>query len=159
MAKTNIVLSVDHDDNVSSEDIIAALNLVVWMGQDKIARLLHKGEGCFEEFMSAMDDIVPDTSVEQAIVAKEMDVEDYSVATEPRVIVTVDGGLADWISSGGVDIVLFDRDNYDTVPGEADPESEYYSESKESMAVPKRFADLAIPNDIPVSKEADDTEK
>jgi len=150
--KTNITVSVNHDEGISSEDVTKAINLMLWMGQDRISQLLWKGESIYEEHMSAYDDIAPNADLENAKIARSIDTEACSVAETPRVIVTVNGGLADWISSGGVDIVLFDWDNYESLPEKGADEDikNSYAETRESCKVPSRFADLAVPNNIPV---------
>lgn len=59
------------------------------------------------------------------------------VAKAPRVLVVVSGGVADPVFDDGVDVEVFDWDNY-----KADPVG--------TSGVPKHFADLAEPFDIPV---------
>lgn len=56
--------------------------------------------------------------------------------TEPRVLITVSGGVADYVSDEGVDVKIFDRDNYDNDPVYTDK-------------VPAHFWDLAEPIDVP----------
>lgn len=51
----------------------------------------------------------------------------------PRVLVTVSGGVADYVADPGVDVEVFDHDNY-----HADP--------KNTASVPAHFRDLAAPN-------------
>lgn len=57
----------------------------------------------------------------------------------PRVLVTVSGGIADYVSDDGVDVEVFDHDNYNDDPAGAG-------------RVPYRFADLAIPIDVPLDQ-------
>jgi hypothetical protein len=59
------------------------------------------------------------------------------IVDEPKVLVVVNGGVADPVYDDGLDVVVFDRDNYN-----ADPEA--------TGPVPARFADLAKGLDIPV---------
>lgn len=54
--------------------------------------------------------------------------------SDPRVLVTVNGGVAETSSDAGVDVIVFDFDN----------------ESAESGGVPYRFEDLAIRAGVPV---------
>lgn len=54
-----------------------------------------------------------------------------------RVLITVSGGVADYVCDPGLDVEIFDRDNYDADPDETD-------------GVPSHFADLAGPSEIPV---------
>lgn len=55
----------------------------------------------------------------------------------PRVLVVVSGGVADPVSDHGVDVEVFDWDNYNDDP-------------KNTSGVPKNFADLAKPIGVPV---------
>jgi len=67
--------------------------------------------------------------------------DDGELTVEPqkpaRVLITVRGGVADWVKDGGVDVELFDHDNFNDDPDE-------------TPKVRKAFADLARPIDIPV---------
>lgn len=55
----------------------------------------------------------------------------------PRVLVVVSGGIADSVYDKGVDVEVFDWDNYNDDPKGAGP-------------VPAHFRDLAEPIDVPV---------
>ena len=59
---------------------------------------------------------------------------------KPRVLIVVSGGVADFIADEGVDVVIFDWDDYESA-AEITPKP------------PLRFADLAAECDIPVSSE------
>lgn len=56
---------------------------------------------------------------------------------DPRVLVVVSGGIADPVYDKGVDVEVFDRDNYNDDP-------------RNTIPVPKHFRDLAEPIDVPV---------
>jgi hypothetical protein len=56
-----------------------------------------------------------------------------------RVLVVVSGGVADYVADTGVEVNVFDWDNYN-----ADP--------NETGGVPEEFADLANPIDVPVEE-------
>lgn len=58
--------------------------------------------------------------------------------TAPRVLVTVSGGVAEYIADDGVEVVVFDHDDH-TVGGKASD-------------VPSRFGDLAQRAGVPVSQ-------
>ena len=58
-------------------------------------------------------------------------------SSKPRVLIVVSGGVADSVHDDGVDVEIFDWDNYN-----ADPAG--------TSAVPSHFADLADPLNIPV---------
>lgn len=55
----------------------------------------------------------------------------------PRVLIYVSGGVAYWTSDDGIDVVLFDMDDYRDA-------------SKNTDRVPASFADLAAPFNAPV---------
>lgn len=55
-----------------------------------------------------------------------------------RVLITVKGGVADWVCDEGIDVELFDYDNY-----EDDPEG--------TVRPPPHFADLAEPLGVPLA--------
>jgi hypothetical protein len=60
-----------------------------------------------------------------------------------RVLITVSGGVADWVQDGDVDVELFDHDNFNDDPAE-------------TPKVRKEFADLALPINVPVAEQAGD---
>lgn len=60
-----------------------------------------------------------------------------------RVLITVSGGVADYIADQGVDVRIYDRDN--ALEGGVDP-------------VPVSWADLARPSEIPVEGDDDDVD-
>lgn len=64
----------------------------------------------------------------------------------PRVLVVVSGGIADPVYDDGVDVEIFDWDNYHDDPEGAGP-------------VPAHFRDLAEPINVPVEEEAGRTEE
>lgn len=60
---------------------------------------------------------------------------------DPRVLVVVKGGVADYVADPGIDVVVFDRDNFAVDPIGTDK-------------VPDYFRDLADPIDVPVESPA-----
>lgn len=78
-----------------------------------------------------------DGDVEAAQLATDLNIGAPVVAKTPRVLVVVSGGIADPVYDYGVDVEVFDWDNY-----KDDPEG--------TGGVPSHFADLATPCDIPV---------
>lgn len=62
---------------------------------------------------------------------------------QPRVLIIVSGGIADYVSDEGIDVEIFDWDDYNDDP------SEY-------GGVPAHFADLAEPSNVPVDGEGED---
>lgn len=59
----------------------------------------------------------------------------------PRVLITVSGGVADFVCDPGVEVAIFDHDNHG-----ADPDG--------TAGVPAHFADLAAPLGIPIEDAA-----
>ena len=60
---------------------------------------------------------------------------------DPRVLVTVSGGVAETYSDPGIDVAIFDWDNYN-------------AEAAKTGGVPLRFEDLAIQANVPVEAES-----
>lgn len=58
--------------------------------------------------------------------------------SRPRVLIVVAGGVADFVADDGVDVVIFDWDDYKSAPDL-------------TSKPPKYFEDLAIQCDIPVA--------
>lgn len=77
--------------------------------------------------------------VEAAQQSLDMDIHAPMVATTPRVLVVVSGGVADPVYDEGVDVEVFDWDNYKADPVGTGP-------------VPAHFKDLADPLDVPVAQ-------
>lgn len=67
-------------------------------------------------------------------------------ATLPRVLITVSGGIAEWVADGDVIVQHFDWDNY----------NQEDEDGQSSMALPKSFSDLAEPLGIPVENDKPD---
>lgn len=63
---------------------------------------------------------------------------DQPAPEKPRVLVVVSGGVADYVADEGVDVEMFDHDNF-----KADPVG--------TAAVPVNFRDLAEPLGVPVA--------
>jgi len=55
---------------------------------------------------------------------------------DPRVLVSVSGGVADYVADGGVEVKIFDHDDF-----ESDPQN--------TEKAPAHFADLATPISVP----------
>jgi hypothetical protein len=72
--------------------------------------------------------------------ASELSISGVEVAAKPRVLITVYGGVADYVCDEGVDVETFDWDNYKVAPEETGPVSAH-------------FRDLADPLDIPVEDD------
>lgn len=63
-----------------------------------------------------------------------------SSKAKPRVLVVVSGGVADFIADEGVDVVIFDWDDYE-------------SNAEITPIPPQRFEDLAAQCGIPASSD------
>lgn len=82
-----------------------------------------------------------DGDVEAAELATDLHIGAPVVAKEPRVLVVVSGGIADPIHDEGVDVEVFDWDNYNDEEDDA------------KTGVPAHFADLAESINVPVEGE------
>lgn len=81
-----------------------------------------------------------DIGLEDDYEARCLDIGAPTVAVPPRVLIVVGGGVADPVYDEGVDVEVFDWDNYnDENDGEIPP-----------PGVSARFADLAEPIGVPV---------
>jgi len=64
--------------------------------------------------------------------------------TRPRVLVTVNGGVAAYVCDEGVEVIVFDHDDY-------------MENALRPGPVPGHFADLAVPIGVPVADETSDS--
>lgn len=71
--------------------------------------------------------------------ASELFISGVEVADKPRVLITVSGGIAEYVCDEGVSVETFDWDNYKEDPEETGP-------------VPAHFKDLAEPLGVPVEE-------
>lgn len=62
---------------------------------------------------------------------------------KPRVLITVSGGIAEWVGDDGVRVEHFDWDNY----------NQEDEAGQKSMALSEAFRDLAAPMGIPIEGE------
>lgn len=74
---------------------------------------------------------------EQGAGDEQIDPQHHTLLQHPRVLVVVSGGVAEYVSTGDVQVHVFDWDNYKI-------------ESEKDGNVPEYFADLAKPLGIPV---------
>ena len=63
---------------------------------------------------------------------------DMKAIQQPRVLIVVSGGVADWVCDDGVDVEKFDFDDYDD------------EDNANKIGVPVHFADLAESVNAPV---------
>lgn len=131
MAQITLSLPVTVPDHVTQEDLLRTLRMLLDVGVADAQETLDLAE----------DDGADGDSPEllAARIATELEFGEIAVATTPRVLVVVSGGIADPVYDSGVDVEVFDWDNYN--------DADY----KDKTGVPAHFADLAEPVDIPVA--------
>lgn len=105
-----------------------------------LLREAHDAES-LEEFLGMLDsartqlsDLVSGLGVND--LGNNLGVDDPGGNVNPRVLITVKGGVADYIADRGIDVEIFDRDNFEA--------------GDSNLAVPSHFADLAKQADVPV---------
>jgi len=81
----------------------------------------------------------------RALLAKLSELAKPVVQIKPRVLITVGGGVADYVCDEGVSVEKFDWDDFSDLDE---------GEEKDEMAVPDLFRDLAEPLGIPVTGDA-----
>lgn len=110
-------------DDVNQSDIASAISKLLSEGLADAANTLEENEG----------------DIKSAQLATDLNIYEPEAfrGSSNRVLVTVSGGVADYIQDAGLDVEVFDWDNYN-----ADPEG--------TEPVPHHFADLAEGTDIPV---------
>ena len=128
MAKeTLIITKVSTNADISSADIAKLLQRLINAGLQDARDTVEDGEG---------DVVASEQSLDLNIWTPEVHV-------FPRVLVSVAGGVADYVCDEGVDVVVFDHDNFKDDPTGTDK-------------VPLSFRDLADPLRIPVVGEAEE---
>ncbi|EMM5100965.1 hypothetical protein ACK249_005148 [Pseudomonas aeruginosa] len=122
-----VMLSIPVKTNVSvtPEEIAKAVQRLIEVGLAGVGATLENAADGDESDGDAMK-LATDLNIGAPVVAKA-----------PRVLVVVSGGIADPLYDDGVDVEVFDWDNYSDDP-------------KNTRRVPSHFADLAKPSEIPV---------
>jgi hypothetical protein len=123
--EVNLSIKIQTNANVSAEDVAKIVQRLIDAGLDDARSTVESGEG---DLKTA--ELATDLNIWAPVVSKEL-----------RVLVTVSGGIADYVADAGVDVEVFDHDNY-----KDDPEG--------TGGVPAHFADLAEPIDVAVEAEA-----
>lgn len=115
--------------NATNEGIISDL----WVSRDEHLdhNLATSSEMLDDVVARLVDD--PVYLTDQAEVIQQAD----DAPLSPRVLIVVEGGVADYVTDEGVDVTVFDWDNHNDDPEGTD-------------GVPAHFADLAEPLKIPV---------
>lgn len=96
-----------------------------------LLREAHDAES-LEEFLGMLDS----ARTQLSDLMSSLGVNDLGGNVNPRVLITVKGGVADYIADRGVDVEIFDRDNFEA--------------GDSNLAVPLHFADLAKQAEVPV---------
>lgn len=122
----NLSLKVQAPEDMAPEQVAKLVETLIDIGLADAAATLEDSRNSDEG------------DVEAAQQSLDMDISAPVVATPPRVLVVVSGGVADPVFDAGVDVEVFDWDNY-----KADPEG--------TGPAPAHFKDLADPLDVPVA--------
>jgi len=126
MQEVTLTIPVKTNASVSPEEIAKIVQRLIDIGlADAASTIEDSGEG----------------DVEAAELATDLHIGAPVVAKEPRVLVVVSGGIADPIYDEGVDVEVFDWDNYNDEEDDA------------KIGVPAHFTDLADPINVPVEGE------
>jgi len=126
MQTINLSVKVQTNANVTPEQVAKALQRLIDAGLSDATDAAESGVG----------------DVQFGELASDLNIHAPEVATVPRVLVVVSGGIADPLWEGDVEVEVFDRDNYQDDPSIG--------------GVPAAFASLATPNDIPVEGDDED---
>ena len=121
----NLQITVSTKAEVTKEDVANVVRRLIDSGLADAAKTLEAGEG----------------DIEAAELATGLNIHSPTVMAPPRVLVVVNGGVAETYADPGVDSVVFDWDNYRVA-------------TAETGGVPARFADLAARTKVPVDDEA-----
>ncbi len=130
MQEVTLTLPVKTHASVTPEEIAHLVRRLIDAGLADAAATLEDGGNC-----DAGDVVAAER-------ATDLHIGVPTVAQPPRVLVVVSGGVADPIYDAGVDVEVFDWDNY------------HDEEPAAQKGVPPHFADLAEPIDVPVEAES-----
>jgi hypothetical protein len=127
MAKTIIQIEVEHNESLhlSPSAVAEMVGELIDVGLSDAADTLESGEG--------------DVALVEAITS--LRISEPVARVDPRVLIIVSGGVADYIEDGGVSVALFDWDNYKA------------EDEQERVGVPVEFAYLAKTTGVPVQEE------
>lgn len=125
MQEVTLTVLVKTSASASPEEIAKIVRRLIDAGLEDASATALSGEG----------------DVESAELATDLHITAPVVAKEPRVLVVVSGGIVDPICDEGVDVEVFDWDNYNDEEDDA------------KTGVPAHFADLAEPINVPVEGE------
>lgn len=144
--KVQVVINLGTAFNLSARQVGELLYRLINVGMEDAQQVIEDEEGDVAGAeMAASLDI---TSIVACPVHPEDGDSDQGVPLSAtamnRCLVIVSGGVADYVHDEGVEVELFDWDNYraETAEGRAE------------MHVPAHFADLAQPAGVPVQRSA-----
>jgi hypothetical protein len=124
----NLSIRVQTDSDMADTDVARV-----------VEHLLDQGiDGAGKQLKDALSAPYPPEVADMQL-ASNLFVSGVEVTTTPRVLITVSGGIADYVCDEGVDVEAFDWDNYND-----DPEW--------TGGVSLHFKDLAEPLEIPVEE-------
>lgn len=132
MQEVTLTIPVKTNASVSPEEIAKIVQRLIDIGLADAASTIEDSGNSGNSGNSGEGD------VEAAELATDLHIGAPVVAKEPRVLVVVSGGIAAPIYDEGVDVEVFDWDNYNDEEDDA------------KIGVPAHFADLADPINVPV---------
>jgi hypothetical protein len=126
-----LTIKIQTNASITPEEVAKIVQRLIDIGLADAGATLEDGANCDEG------------DVEAAQLATDLNISAPVVTTTPRVLIIVSGGVADPTHDDGVDVEVFDWDNYNDLD-EDDPDKQ---------GVPAYFADLANPCNVPVEGE------
>lgn len=124
MQEIKLTLKVNAKAQLDENAVVELLNELLNSGMSQAATDIETGQG----------------NTEQAKLMKELEIHALEVAKPATVLVVVEGGIADAVWDGNVDLEVFDWDNYNDDPVWTSP-------------VPYSHAHLAAPINVPYENE------
>lgn len=121
---------MDHVQNMEEAENCGDTLFLFLLREAHDADSLEEFLGMLDSARTQLGDLMSDLGVD------DLGVGDPIGNVNPRVLITVKGGVADYIADRGVDVEIFDRDNFEA--------------GDSNLAVPSHFADLAKQADVPV---------
>lgn len=129
---------MDHVQNMEEAENCGDTLFLFLLREAHDAESLEEFLGMLNSARTQLSDLVSGLGVDDLgnDLGNDLGVDDPGGNVNPRVLITVKGGVADYIADRGVDVEIFDRDNFEA--------------GDSNLAVPSHFADLAKQADVPV---------
>lgn len=131
----NLSLKVQAPEGLTPEQVAKLVETLIDIGLADAAATLEDSRNSDEG------------DVEAAQQSLDMDISAPVVAT-PRVLVVVSGGVADPVYDAGVDVEVFDWDNYKADPVGTGPAPAHFKDLADPVGVPVALAQAALPKTI-----------